>query len=354
MPLPHPRPRIQHEQPDATAVEADLEPMLIGPAAQRFHLEDIVGIERELIADRRAAARSERQAVEAHVLRKIGPQTEGLRRRRDGRIANGDTADLAGRGHVAIQERRRHFQDAGDVVEAVAHVVGRENGRDIDVEREEVSNRVLVLGAIQPMDGLGSTGIGAGRRVAIDLALEPRGQRVRARLVGPWPAGRRHRAGSQLPNDFFPRLCVGRNIVQAGMVQHQTGDLRLLVVAADAVAIEECALRRGAGRRRSLGRVCRYQRRPNLPLLRGRVVGKRPNGHERPAKRDGKSTHHHHRVIIPVSDHRILGSRDASGDPDADTPQARALHAPLTRLSVYLKKIGEQTRCSGKIRLFSA
>ena len=59
--------------------------------------------------------------------------------------------DGARGGEVLVEERRRHLQHLGDVVEAVAQVVLRQQRRGIDLETEQVAHRVRVFAAVQAM-----------------------------------------------------------------------------------------------------------------------------------------------------------------------------------------------------------
>ena len=58
-----------------------------------------------------------------------------------GRIADGHRADLLGGGDVALEQHRRHAQHVGHVVEAEARVVGRQQRRGVDVERQQIADR---------------------------------------------------------------------------------------------------------------------------------------------------------------------------------------------------------------------
>ena len=69
-------------------------------------------------------------------------------------VADGEPADLAGRLEVALHDDRGHEQQVGDVVEAAADVVGRQQQVDAELARqlletEQVANGVAVLGARQ-------------------------------------------------------------------------------------------------------------------------------------------------------------------------------------------------------------
>ena len=93
--------------------------------------------------------------------------------------ADGEAADLAGRRQVLLEQRRRHAQHAGLVVEPVALVVGRQQVGDVHVHAEQVADRVAVLGAVQAVHRLES-GIGLLPRLRLERALERRRERRRA------------------------------------------------------------------------------------------------------------------------------------------------------------------------------
>ncbi len=109
-----------------------------------------------------AAARAERHALERLVLAEITLHRVGDLRRRGVAFADGEPADLRRRGDVALEQRRRHAEHVGDVVEAVARIVCGQEGRGIDVEREQIADRVLVLDAVHAVQRRAS-GIGTQR-----------------------------------------------------------------------------------------------------------------------------------------------------------------------------------------------
>ena len=67
-------------------------------------------------------------------------------------IAERDGRNLRRRPEVAFEQRRRHALHVGDVVEAGAHRVGRQEGVDVDVEIEELADGARVLGAIEALE----------------------------------------------------------------------------------------------------------------------------------------------------------------------------------------------------------
>ena len=68
-----------------------------------------------------------------------------------GRIAHGHARDLRGRCEVTIEQRRLHRQRISIGVEAVGLGVGWQHRRRLDLHRQQIANRVGVLGTIEPM-----------------------------------------------------------------------------------------------------------------------------------------------------------------------------------------------------------
>ncbi len=118
---------------NALAVERDLE--LLGLADVRAEhaaaaldeigADDVLGVDREVMRERGAAARAERHPRQVLVLRQVAADDVFLLRVGHRRVADREPADLAGRGDVALEQDRRDAERARDVVEAEARVVGR-------------------------------------------------------------------------------------------------------------------------------------------------------------------------------------------------------------------------------------
>ena len=85
----------------------------------------------------------ERRAEAAHPL---------LRRLRRVDDDDGPVEDRLGGGQVLLQQQRRERQHVADVVEAVADVVVGEVGGGLEVDADEVADRVVVLGPVEPAD----------------------------------------------------------------------------------------------------------------------------------------------------------------------------------------------------------
>ena len=198
----------------------------------------VLPVGREVMTHRRAAARAERQRL-AHpvALEQRLRHAVGLDRRPNHAAANRQLADLAGGGHVALQERRRQREHIGDVVEAVARIVGRQERSNVDFEREQIAHRVGVFGAVQPMNDRASW-IRVRGAVRVERRFDPFGDRVIRWTIRPRHPHRRHGAAAQPGRNFFQRARVRRDVGQVQRVERQIRRRALLVVAADAIPIE--------------------------------------------------------------------------------------------------------------------
>ena len=198
----------------------------------------VLAVRREVMSDGRAATRAEwLRFAHAIALQQGLRHGVGLHRRADRGVPHRKTTDLSGRRHVALEQRRRQRQHVGDVVEAVARIVGRQQRANVDLEREEIPHGVRVLGAVQPMDDRPS-GIRVRRAVRVERRLDPTGDRVIRRPIRPRQPDRRHRAAAQPRGDFFQGARILGDVIEIEGIEREIRGRALLVVAADAVAIE--------------------------------------------------------------------------------------------------------------------
>ena len=241
------------EQLHALAVDGDFELFVFAVAAveaadagaHRDPGDEIFAVGREVMMDQHAAARAERQAVDVIFLRIVFADVVDLAGRL-GFMAEREAADFSGGGNVAFDQRRRDVQAAGHVVEAVAGIVGGQVSGGIDIEREQVVDGVRVFGPVDAVDaGRGEFRFGGGS--AVELILQSDGQRFVCGGRGTRKALRRHHAGAKFANDFFPRLGLVADMGEIHFVELKTGGFELLVVAGDAVLIEDGALRGQGG-----------------------------------------------------------------------------------------------------------
>ena len=248
--------------------------------------------------DGRAAARAVRQVfAHALVLPQPARQVERLDTGADRRIADGEPADLARREQVPLQQGRRHRQDLGDVVQAVIRLVGRQQRLRIDFQVEQVANRVAVLETVQAVVR-GPAGIRMGGGFTVERVFQQCDERFERGLVRARPAGRRHRAAPQLVRHLLPGRPIGADPLDVAAVEQQPGRLQPLVVAGDAVLVEE-----GAGLQR---RLCGSPRVQNW----GEMAGHREYG-DAPARRYSGQCGHPDLFINPPR---------ATGHADANTP----------------------------------
>ena len=110
------------------------------------------------------------------------------------RIADCQRADRRRGGEVALLQRRRHAEHVRHVVEAERRVVWRQQQRRINVQVQQIANRVCVLGAVQAMQHR-PAGIRRARSHAIELAFEPARKGVEDRRRRTWRTWRRHQTG---------------------------------------------------------------------------------------------------------------------------------------------------------------
>jgi hypothetical protein len=126
-------------------------------------------------------------------------------------IAERDGRNLRRRPEVAFEQRRRHALHVGDVVEAGAHRVGRQEGVDVDVEIEELADGARVLGAIEALEHP-APGVRVRGRRGVDAGLERHRERLQRFRVGAPRAGRRHHAGAQLADHLLADFRVIRDL----------------------------------------------------------------------------------------------------------------------------------------------
>ena len=170
--------RLDGEQASALAIQHQFDfvafrqafDMLVA-VAREAHLNFVLGVEREGVANGESAARAERELVEMLLLREVGRKGDGVAARGTCGAAEREAADFARGGNVALQQGRREIAD-GHVVETVAGLVAGQQRGDIDFERQQVADGVLVFGAVEAAEGVGAAGIGMRGGGAIERGFE--------------------------------------------------------------------------------------------------------------------------------------------------------------------------------------
>ena len=242
--VPGPALRLQREHLHLHAVQNQLDLMRLIepfdhfiPIPRQPELDVVLPVPRKVVGKHRAAARAERQPVHVLLLRPIRRHHHGRRPRKAHRTPHGQPADLLRRRDVALQQGRRQARQA-HVVEAVVRIVFRQQRRHIDVQPQQIPDRVLVLGPIQPLQPVGPPRIGRRRGGPVQRGLQVRHQRLVGRLVGPRSARGRHEPRAQLERHFLPHLGVLAHAPHIQRAQRQPRRLQRVVVAAHAVACE--------------------------------------------------------------------------------------------------------------------
>ena len=228
------------------AVGVQQAPDLVDPVARHADPEHVLPVHREVVRDGDAAARAERQVLVRATVLHERPR-DAVRDSPHRGVADGQPADLARRRHVALQEQRRDGQDVGDIVEAPARVVGRQQCRNVDVEIEQVAHRTAVFRAIEAVNGRPAW-IRIVERNAIQRRFQPRHDRPGLRVSRAGPVGRRHAAGAELAQHLFPYRRILTDVADVPPLQAQTGGPARIVVAGQAVAVEHGPLGRTGSR----------------------------------------------------------------------------------------------------------
>ena len=197
-------------------------------------LDLVLAVLNERVGHRRAAARAQGQAGQMIFLREVGRQANDVALERRLRAADRQAADFLRGRDVAVQQRRRQVADR-HVVEAVTAVIGRQKRGGVDVESQQVSDGVLILGPIQAAERVRAARIrfGGGRR--IERCLQPCQQRAPIVLGKLWHVGRRHGARVHFAHHLFPDVGFGARVGDVDPVQPQVGCLEPFVVTRDAV-----------------------------------------------------------------------------------------------------------------------
>ncbi len=160
-------------------------------------------------------------------------------------IADRQPTDVAGGAQIALHQRRRKRLDVGDVVEAAAERIGRQERIDVDLQVQQVGNCLFVFRSIQTLKRAPAwIRVLAGR--CIHPSFECCGECAEGFAVGPsWRTRRRHHAGSELPNHLFGDLRVLINGGRVERRERQTAGFPTIVMATNTVLRDQGSLRIG-------------------------------------------------------------------------------------------------------------
>ena len=248
--------------------------------------DHVLAVGREDVHRGDAAARTHRRAVHVPHLRLRAPDLVGDRRRARVAIADGEPADLARRAKVALHQRRRKTLHVGNVVEAAAERVGRQERVHVDVDTEQVAHGAGILGAVQSLERPPPR-VRIQRRGLVDPRFERVHQRAHRGGIGVPRGWRRHHARPQLPDHLLSGLGVRLDLCRVETRQDEPAGLTAFAVATRAILRDELVLgldrwRRGVRtgsdvRRRHLDRRL-GRTRWSLGGLRGRCHAQKSRG----------------------------------------------------------------------------
>ena len=247
--------RLHREQLHARLVQEQLEIVWLGKAldvliavAHQPNLNLVLAVHRKRVVDDRTAASADGEALEMGLLSKVRRHPDGLAAGRTAGTTDRRAADLFRRRDVAVEQRRREIADS-HIVEAVAGFVSGQKRADIDAQRQEVANSVLVFGSGQSPDRRGPARIRVRRGGAVECRFEIADRRVVGRFVRPLLSAHGwHLAGPELPDDLLP-LVLMLGHVGRDQVEREAALLLFLVMTRHAVLFNEREVRSGWGRR---------------------------------------------------------------------------------------------------------
>ena len=245
-------PAADVEAADQRVIDPQLDPVFVlrdavdgldGLVALQPDREPVLAVERERVAHRQPAVGGERHVLVAADVAALVAHLVDLRHRPVVRAADREAADLRGGGDIARHQRRGDRQHVGVVVEAEARHVARQQRLAVDLEVQQVPDRVDVLQPVQPPRG-DPPRVRVGRRGVVERRFERAGEGVEGPRVGPRPPFRRHLPAAQLADHLLQGRGVAGDVAHVEAVEQQPGGPQPFVVAGHAVAVEQRAGRR--------------------------------------------------------------------------------------------------------------
>src|SRR4030095_46587 len=209
---------------DTLAVDENLQ--VVALRSPYIHPNDVRAVNGELAPHRDAAASTKWQVIHALVLRMLRIEAMNVHHHRHRRIANRQAADLPRGVEIALDAAWRNEQQVGDVVEAAADVVRRQQVIDADLTRqrfegEQIADGVSIFGPAEAMcqrqlAKMWTRGFGA-----VQLGFKERGHAVVADGVRTRRTRWRHRLRPQFTNDLLPAIGSVTDIRNGCWVDHQ-------------------------------------------------------------------------------------------------------------------------------------
>ena len=195
--------------------------------------EAVVAVRGERVLDREPAARAERGAFHLLALRHPAWHVEGDLAGRGAPVTDRQPADLRGGGQVRLHQGGREQLRVGDVVEVRALRIERQVVAGIDVERQQIADRLRILGPIQPLERPSSRRYRLG---LVHLRFERLGERGQHGRIGAAAPGRRHLPGPELANHLLGGVAIGGGVVNGVTLEREVAGLGAVAVTSHAGA----------------------------------------------------------------------------------------------------------------------
>src|SRR5262249_42655965 len=122
-------------------------------------------------------------------------------------------------------------------------VVGGKKRGSVHVECEQIADCVLILAAIETVEGFGPAGVRVACGGFAECSLQPRCERIACSLVRPPSTRRRHRARAKPGADLLPHLSARAYVGGAQRVQGEACRSKPSIMTTDAILLESRVLR---------------------------------------------------------------------------------------------------------------
>ena len=215
-----------------------LQPVNIpGVTTREVDLDVVLAVLRERIRNENPAACADRESRYIPLLGDIGRDANDVALKRGLRAPDCQRADFLRRRNVSVEKSRGQVADR-HVVEAVTAFIGGQERCGVDVDGQEISDCVLILGTIETPQRFSTAWIRLRGGGFVERRFQPRKQRPAIFHRGLRHVGRRHHARTKFTYDLLPDLSAFAWLGDIGFVQLQSSCRESLAVAGDAVAIE--------------------------------------------------------------------------------------------------------------------
>ena len=208
-----------------------------GITTREVDLDVMLAVLRERVRNEHPAARADGESRYMPLLRDIGRDANDVALKRGLRAPDCQRADFLRSRNVSVQKSRGQVADR-HVVEAVTAFIGGQERCGVDVDGQEISDGVLILGSIETPQRFRAAWIRLRWRrlcrATFPTTTAAPGD-LPSRAAACWEAAS---CPCEVLHDLLPDLSAFAWVGDIGFVQLQSRGRESLVVAGDAVAIE--------------------------------------------------------------------------------------------------------------------